>query len=57
MTPWAALDFDLTCLYIGRQTEKSIHDGEKPFEQKQGRYSRGAGKVRKKVKVKPDGTF
>ena len=53
---WA---LDETCLATGRQIEKLMQDGKEPFDDgvQTGKFRSAKAHVRKKVKIKADGTW
>jgi hypothetical protein len=64
-TEWGAWQLDETVMIIGRQIEIGLEKGKKIDELlnaptapgKPGQYSSGLGRVKKKVKVRKDGTW
>lgn len=50
---------DEACLVMGRRIEKLLSEGKDPFDNgpKSGKFRSAKGRVKKKVKVKPDGTW
>jgi len=53
---WA---LDETCMALGRRFEKLMNEGKDPFDDgvQTGKFRSAKGHVRKKVKIKADGTW
>lgn len=63
-TPWGAWQLDETVMWFGRRIENSLAEGKKLEEllseklaPNEGQYSSGSAMVKRKTKVRKDGTW